>query len=124
VLQGRRKLPRARAFVLPEAFAWFANILGVSYVIVTTILFLFPPELPVTPNNMNYCIVAFGIWLFIAVAQWIFVGSKNYTGPKVDIDERRLSAAILEEKEDEARKRSYASRGHGRSKSPSYEDAT
>lgn len=52
LLRGRKMLP-PRAFVLPTAFAWFANILGVAYVIVTTVLFLFPPELPVTGSNMS-----------------------------------------------------------------------
>lgn len=51
-LQGRKKLP-PRAFVLPSAFAWFANLLGIAYVIVTTVLFVFPPELPVTGSNMS-----------------------------------------------------------------------
>lgn len=28
VLRGRKMLPKSRAFVLPEWFAWFANLLG------------------------------------------------------------------------------------------------
>jgi choline transport protein len=57
-LQGRRKLP-PRAFVLPSAFAWFANLLGIAYVIVTTVLFVFPPELPVTGSNMSMSLLHF-----------------------------------------------------------------
>lgn len=34
---------------------------------------------------MNYCIVAFGIILCIAVVTWIFDGRKHYTGPQLDI---------------------------------------
>jgi choline transport protein len=94
MMQGRRKLPKNRAFVLPEAFAWFANGLGVAYVIITTVLFLFPPALPVDAMSMNYCVVAFAVWMFIAMVQWFVDGRKNYTGPKVDIDERRLSVAV------------------------------
>jgi choline transport protein len=52
LLRGRKMLP-PRAFVLPTVFGWFANLLGVAYVIVTTVLFLFPPELPVTGSNMS-----------------------------------------------------------------------
>jgi len=52
VLRGRKMLP-PRPFVLPNAFAWFANLLGIAYVIVTTVLFLFPPELPVTGSSMS-----------------------------------------------------------------------
>lgn len=35
---------------------------------------------------MNYCIVAFGVILLIAVVTWIFDGRKNYTGPHVDVE--------------------------------------
>lgn len=41
---------------------------------------------------MNYCIVAFAVWLAIAVFQWFIDGRKNYTGPKVDIDPHVLEA--------------------------------
>lgn len=34
---------------------------------------------------MNYCIVAFGIMLFIAGLTWIFDGRKNYRGPRLDV---------------------------------------
>ncbi|PVH95857.1 amino acid permease [Periconia macrospinosa] len=83
LMRGRKMLP-PRAFVLPTAFAWFANILGVVYVIVTTVLFLFPPELPVTGSNMNYCIVAFAIIIVISTVQWFVDGRKNFTGPRSD----------------------------------------
>ena len=59
--------------------------LGIAYVILTTVLFVFPPALPVTGNNMNYCIVAFAIWLIISVVQWYVDGKKNYTGPSIDM---------------------------------------
>lgn len=52
----------------------------------TTVLFVFPPEMATTAMNMNYCIVAFGVILLIAMVQWILDGRKNYTGPEVDID--------------------------------------
>lgn len=92
-MRGRRMLPEVRNFKLPEAFAWFANLLGIAYVIVTTVLFVFPPELPVTGNNMNYCIVAFAIVLLISVVQWFIDGRKNYRGPKIEIDDHLLVAA-------------------------------
>ncbi|KAL8716643.1 MAG: hypothetical protein Q9225_006043 [Loekoesia sp. 1 TL-2023] len=75
-----------RPFVLPGAFAWFANLLGIAYVIVTTVLFLFPPELPVTGSNMNYCIVAFAIVIIISTFQWFVDGRKNFKGPQVDLE--------------------------------------
>ena len=92
-MRGRRMLPENRHFKLPEPFAWFANLLGIAYVIVTTVLFVFPPELPVTGSNMNYCVVAFAIVLLISVAQWFIDGRKNYKGPKVEVDDQVLVAA-------------------------------
>lgn len=79
------------------------------YVVLTTVLFLFPPDLPVTGNNMSkssapkkgthprkaftdlncadYCIVAFGIVLIISSIQWIVDGRKNFTGPRINLDD-------------------------------------
>lgn len=60
--------------------------------IVTTVLFVFPPELPVTGSNMNYCIVAFAIVFIISLIQWFVDGRKNYTGPKANLEESMLVA--------------------------------
>ena len=87
VLRGRSQLPTDRAFILPAPLAWFANLLGIAYVLITTVLFLFPPELPTTGSNMNYCVVVFFIILVISVVQWFVDGRKNYTGPRVEVDE-------------------------------------
>ena len=51
-LRGRKMLP-PRPFVLPGPLGWLCNLLGIAYVIVTTVLFLFPPDLPVTGSNMS-----------------------------------------------------------------------
>ncbi|KAL9049629.1 MAG: hypothetical protein Q9162_007120 [Coniocarpon cinnabarinum] len=90
VAQMRRALP-PRAFELPPAVGWACNLLGLSFIILTTVLFVFPPELPVSGSNMNYCIAAFGIILIISTTQWIVDGRQNYSGPKVD--EQILQAA-------------------------------
>jgi hypothetical protein len=50
------------------------------------VFFVFPPELPVTPDNMNYCIVAFGVILLISGATWVFDGRKHYKGPSLDVE--------------------------------------
>lgn len=92
VLRGRRMLPETRAFKMPEWLAWPANILGIVYAILTTVLFVFPPVLPVTGPNMNYCIVAFAIVLIISMIQWFIDGRKNYTGPQIEIDPNILTA--------------------------------
>ena len=84
-LRGRRMLPATRPFKLSEPVGWACNLVGIAYAIVTTVLFLFPPALPVTGPSMNYCIVAFGIVLIISVLTWIFDGRKNYKGPRVEL---------------------------------------
>lgn len=56
--RGRKMLPATRPFVLPGLFGWFANLLGIAYVIVTTVLFVFPPELPVTGRYVYFHLVA------------------------------------------------------------------
>ncbi|KAL9480983.1 hypothetical protein ACSS6W_005769 [Trichoderma asperelloides] len=83
-LQGRKKLPE-RKWVLPSWFGWTADIISLSYIALTTVLFVFPPVLPVTGSNMNYCIVAFAIIIAISLFQWIIDGRKNFTGPRVNL---------------------------------------
>lgn len=58
-LRGRKMLP-PRPFVLPGPLGWMCNLLGIAYVIVTTVLFLFPPDLPVTGSNMSTSSISFG----------------------------------------------------------------
>ncbi|KAK5166701.1 uncharacterized protein LTR77_008245 [Saxophila tyrrhenica] len=92
VCRGRRMLPANRAFKMPEPVAWLANLIGIVYVIITTILFVFPPQLPVTGNNMNYCVVVFFIVLLISLIQWHVSGKNDYAGPKVDLSQEILEA--------------------------------
>ncbi|EUC39185.1 hypothetical protein COCCADRAFT_31906 [Bipolaris zeicola 26-R-13] len=87
-----RKMLGSRPFALPEPLGWVANIIGVTYTIITTVLFLFPPQLPVTASNMNYCVVAFGIILFISTFQWFVDGRKNFKGPRTDMGLEVLEA--------------------------------
>ncbi|OJJ81779.1 uncharacterized protein ASPGLDRAFT_131614 [Aspergillus glaucus CBS 516.65] len=80
-LRGRNLLP-PRAWHLPSGMGWLADILGLSYIALTTVLFLFPPGRPVTGSSMNYCIVAFAIIVIISVGHWIIHGRKHFTGPR------------------------------------------
>ncbi|KAI0377383.1 amino acid transporter [Hypomontagnella monticulosa] len=86
VLRGRKMLPPRRAFRLPEPLGWIMNLVGIAWTILTTVLFVFPPEIPVTSANMNYCIVAFGVILMIAGLTWIFDGRKHYKGPHINVE--------------------------------------
>ncbi|CAI7655336.1 unnamed protein product [Penicillium crustosum] len=83
-LQGRRSLPERR-WKLPNALGWFVDLVALSYIALTTVLFVFPPSSTVTGSSMNYCIAAFAVIIIISVFQWFVDGRKNFTGPRVDI---------------------------------------
>lgn len=89
VLRRRAPLPE-RAFNMPSWLGWMTNIIGLVYTIVTSVLFLFPPALPVDGTTMNYCVVAFAIIVSISAVQWIVDGRKNYKGPRITIGESEL----------------------------------
>lgn len=84
LLRGGNMLPDNRSFKLSNPVRWFCSLVGIAWAVLTTVLFVFPPELPVTPSNMNYCIAAFGVILLISTVTWIVDGRKNYKGPRVD----------------------------------------
>lgn len=85
----RTKLP-TRSFTLSSWLGWTANIIGLVYTVVTTVLFLFPPALPVNGTSMNCCIVAFAIIVLISLFQWVVDGRKNYQGPRMTIEEYQV----------------------------------
>ncbi|KAF4119312.1 Gaba permease [Geosmithia morbida] len=85
-LRGRKMLPENRPFKLHPVVGWVVNIVGLLWTVLTTVLFVFPPELPVTPDNMNYAVVAFGVILVISGSTWIFDGRKNYKGPQIGLN--------------------------------------
>lgn len=60
----------------------------------TTVLFVFPPDSPVTPENMNYAVAAFGVVFVISVVQWFVDGRKNYEGPQIDPE--AMSKGVVE----------------------------
>ncbi|KAF5857418.1 hypothetical protein ETB97_005803 [Aspergillus alliaceus] len=82
-LRGRKTLPD-RKFKIPNGVGWAIDIVSLTYIALTTVLFLFPPSRPVTGSSMNYCIVAFAIIVIVSVVQWIVDGRKNFTGPRVE----------------------------------------
>ncbi|PLB41056.1 amino acid permease [Aspergillus candidus] len=84
-LRGRKTLPD-RKWKVPNMVGWVIDIISLSYIALTTVLFLFPPSRVVTGSSMNYCVVAFGIILIVSVVQWIVDGRKNFTGPRMDVD--------------------------------------
>ena len=58
------------------------NVIGVLYLIFTTITFNFPIFSPVTSENMNYTSAAVGAILLIATVTWFTTGRRQYHGPQ------------------------------------------
>jgi choline transport protein len=79
-MRGRGKLP-ARPFMIPEKMAWSVNVVGIVYALVTAVLFLLPPKLPVTTATMNYGFVALALVMCLCWLTWIYHGKENYKGP-------------------------------------------
>ena len=78
--QGRGKLP-PREYALTQTFVWLANLIGIFYVILTNMLFLLPPKIPVNAANMNYGGVALILVLLVSAITWILHGRRHYQGP-------------------------------------------
>jgi choline transport protein len=85
VLQKRWRLPE-HAFKLPEWLGWAANVVGLVYTLVVTVLVLLPLQREVSGTTMNYCVAAFGITMIVSALQWIFDGRKTYQGPRVTLE--------------------------------------
>ncbi|KAF4586398.1 hypothetical protein EYR38_010674 [Pleurotus pulmonarius] len=64
---------------------WSCNLICIVWTIFVCIIFSFPTNLPVTPDNMNYAsVITFGV-IFLAFL-WYFLGAhKHYTGPQSNI---------------------------------------
>ncbi|KAF7561051.1 hypothetical protein G7046_g3096 [Stylonectria norvegica] len=87
LMRGGNMLPESRPFMLSTPVRWICNLVGIAWSVLTTVLFVFPPELPVTSSNMNYCIVAFGVILLIAITTWFVDGRAHYKGPLIHLSD-------------------------------------
>ncbi|QUC20576.1 uncharacterized protein UV8b_04817 [Ustilaginoidea virens] len=83
VLRGRKMLPESRCFKLSEPWGWILNIVGILWTMLTTVLFVFPPSVPVTASSMNYCVVVLGVMLLIGGTTWILDGRTHYEAPRL-----------------------------------------
>ncbi|RSH84156.1 uncharacterized protein EHS24_005660 [Apiotrichum porosum] len=64
------------------------NGLAIAFAVMTSVIFVFPPAIPVTSgSSMNYAIVAFAVVLIMCGVTWLVDGRKNFTGPR-DLEER------------------------------------
>ena len=80
------------------------NVIGLVYLVFTSITFNFPTLSPVTSENMNYNIAAVGGIMLIAVITWFTTGHKQFRGPEsggvvIEGGEIRVVADVEDEEE-------------------------
>ena len=59
------------------------NVIGLAFLVFTSITFNFPTLNPVDSNNMNYTSAAIGIIGLISIVTWITTGRRAFTGPQI-----------------------------------------
>ena len=59
------------------------NLLGLLFLVFTSITFNFPTISPVDSGNMNYTSAAIGVIALVSIVTWITTGRKAFTGPQI-----------------------------------------
>ena len=59
------------------------NIVGLLFLIFTSITFNFPTLNPVDEENMNYTSAAIGVITLVSIGTWITTGRRRFTGPQI-----------------------------------------
>lgn len=78
----------ARTFNLGPRWGPVVNVIAMLWLILAMVFSTFPTVEPVTPNNMNYCIVVTMGWVFIGGLYYYLMGGKRrFTGPVVELVE-------------------------------------
>ncbi|GAA6040312.1 hypothetical protein JCM8097_009414 [Rhodosporidiobolus ruineniae] len=72
----------APTWTLGPVLGRFANVVALCFTAVTTVLFVFPPALPVSGSSMNYAVAVFGVVLVIALGTWLTTARKQFIGPR------------------------------------------
>lgn len=63
------------------------NILGLLFLLFTSITFNFPTLSPVNEEDMNYTCAAIGVIALVSIATWVTTGRRGFTGPQVQVVE-------------------------------------
>ena len=69
-------------YTLGKWSVWL-NLIGLLFLLFTSITFNFPTLSPVDENNMNYTSAAIGVIGLISIVTWITTGRKQFTGPQI-----------------------------------------
>ncbi|CRL22451.1 Amino acid/polyamine transporter I [Penicillium camemberti] len=94
LIYGRREsAPISRglgsgSFNLGPRWGPVVNIVAIIWLIIGMVFSTFPTVEPVTPENMNYCIVVTMGWMLVGgVYYYLLGGKKHFTGPVVELAE-------------------------------------
>jgi choline transport protein len=89
----RRSAARVRGvgsgtFNLGPRWGPVINIAAIVWLIIAMVFSTFPTVQPVTPGNMNYCVVVTMGWMLIGgLYYYVLGGKKRFTGPVVELVE-------------------------------------
>jgi amino acid transporter len=91
---GRRSWPRGPKgvpfgpFRLGRRLGPAINIAAILWLLVAMVFSTFPTVMPVTPQNMNWCVVVTVGWIVIGAVYYYFLGGRRrYTGPILELAE-------------------------------------
>lgn len=73
-------------------FSFWVNLWAVIWTFFVSIIFIFPPLMPVTKENMNYAIVILAAIALFAWVYWIVSAHKRYYGPRTSVDSEETAA--------------------------------
>ena len=66
-------------------YSSYINIIGVVWVTIITVLFVLPPEYPITAKNMNYTSLVFGTAILAISTSYIFSARHWFKGPVTNL---------------------------------------
>ncbi|CAG8942162.1 unnamed protein product [Penicillium salamii] len=93
LVYGRRSSATAHglgmgSFQLGPRWGPMVNIVAIAWLFVAMVFSTFPTVKPVTPENMNYCVVVTMGWMMIGgIYYYIFGGKKRFRGPVIELTE-------------------------------------
>jgi choline transport protein len=60
------------------------NVLAITWTIIGLFFSFWPADAKVTPDNMNWSVLVFGMTLLLSTAFWVLHSKKIYTGPVIE----------------------------------------
>jgi len=73
----------------------YINVIALIWILLIVVLFVLPPEYPVTAINMNYASVGFGTVLLVSSFVYIFSARHWFKGPRTNIPTTNKSKSTI-----------------------------